>query len=83
MPWSEVAVDLIGPWTININGEDIQFRAITFIDTVTNLPEFARINNKSSEHIGQKLEDVWCSQYPCPLKIIHDNGGEFTGEGFQ
>ena len=59
MPWSEIVVNLIGPWTININSDDIQFCAITFIDTVTNLPEFARINNKSSEHIGQKLKDMY------------------------
>jgi hypothetical protein len=34
-PWQEVAVDLIGPWNIRVNGRRLNFRALTIIDTVT------------------------------------------------
>jgi hypothetical protein len=34
-PWHEVAVDLIGPWKITVNGQRLVFRALTIIDTVT------------------------------------------------
>jgi hypothetical protein len=36
-PWRNVAVDLIGPWTLVIQGSEVEFRALTVIDTVTNL----------------------------------------------
>ena len=51
LPWSEVAVDLIGPWKITVAAQTIEFRALTCIDTVTNLAEISRITNKTSEFI--------------------------------
>eukprot|EP00957_Ditylum_brightwellii_P075510 5739307-Ditylum_brightwellii.AAC.1 len=32
MPWSDVAVDLIGPWKLTIQGEEVEFNALTSID---------------------------------------------------
>jgi hypothetical protein len=82
-PWNEVAVDLIGPWKVKIDQEEIEFNALTCIDPVTNLVEIIRINNKTSVHIAQQFENLWLSQYPRPNRCIHDNGGEFIGEAFQ
>ena len=42
-PWLEVAVDLIGPWSIKVNSQELVFHALTCIDTVTNLAEVIRI----------------------------------------
>jgi hypothetical protein len=39
VPWEELAVDLIGPWTIVIAGQEITLNALTCIDPVTNLVE--------------------------------------------
>jgi hypothetical protein len=40
VPWYEVAVnDLIGPWTILVHGQEIEFYALTYIDPVSNLVE--------------------------------------------
>lgn len=83
MPWDAVAVDLIGPWTITVNGRDIEFNALTCIDPVTNLTELVRINRKTSEHITQKFENLWLARYPKPNRCIHDKGGEFIGHEFQ
>jgi len=82
-PFEEVAVDLIGPWSIEVANEKLTFNALTCIDTVTNLVELVRIDNKSSQHIRNKFEQTWLARYPWPRRCIHDKGGEFTGEPFQ
>jgi len=38
-PWRNVAVDLIGPWKLQIADIQVNFIALTIIDTVTNLVE--------------------------------------------
>ena len=81
-PWFEVAVDLIGPWQVNIGTRILLFQALTCIDTVTNLAEVIRIDNKSSVHISMLFENNWLARYPRPSRCIHDNGGEFTGAAF-
>ena len=83
MPWTEVAVDLIGPWTIIVGNEEYEFNALTSIDTTLNLVEMIRIDEKSSQHVCNKFEQSWLSRYPWPERCIHDNGGEFVGFEFQ
>ena len=83
MPWDAVAVDLIGPWTIKIDEQDIEFNALTCIDPVTNLVEMIRLERKTASHVSQQFANVWLSRYPRPNKCIHDNGGEFIGWEFQ
>ena len=82
-PWQDVAIDLIGPWKIPINNRMYEFNALTCIDTVTNITELVRIDNKTAEHVRQKFEHCWLARYPMPRNCIHDNGGEFTGLAFQ
>ena len=53
------------------------------IDTVTNLVELVRLENKSSAHVALQFENTWLSRYPRPLHCIYDQGGEFTGYQFQ
>ena len=83
MPFNEVAVDLIGPWTIEVNGRSYEFNALTSIDLVTNLVELIRIDRKTSQHVRKRFEQSWLSRYPLPKRCIHDNEGEFTGAAFQ
>jgi transposase InsO family protein len=82
-PWREIACDLIGPWTIEVMGQKLRFRALTIIDTVTNWPEIISIYSKHSSHVGLQLENAWLSRYPRPSRIIYDQGTEFTGWAFQ
>ena len=44
MPFEEVAVDLIGPWKVKVNGRMVTFQALTIIDMVTNLVKLIRID---------------------------------------
>ena len=83
LPWEEVAVDLVGPWPVEVNGREIIFNALTCIDPVTNLVELIRIDNKKSAYIGMKFENEWLARYPNPTKCIFDQGPEFIGDGFQ
>ena len=53
VPWSDVAVDLIGPWTFrDRNGETHKFTALTMIDTVTNYVKIVRLDSTSSVVLG-------------------------------
>ena len=38
-PWTEVAVDLIGPWKLQVHGKPVEFNALTCIDTASDLVE--------------------------------------------
>ena len=81
--WDEVAVNLIGPWKIKVNGQIFVFNALTCVDPVTNLVEIIRIQNKTSNHVAQQFENCWLLQYPSPNQCVYDNGGEFCGNEFQ
>ena len=82
-PWHTVSVDLIGPWMATVNERELEFKALTIMDTTTNLLEIVRIDNKTSRNITQMFTNNWLARYPWPAQIIHDNGGEFIGHEFQ
>jgi Integrase zinc binding domain len=63
-PWEEVHVDLLGPWKVEVNGNEIQMNALTCIDPVTNLAELVRIDSKTSAHVAQQFQNCWLSRYP-------------------
>jgi transposase InsO family protein len=83
VPQNKVAVDLIGPWTLNIHGAKVNFNALTCIDPVSNLVEIAKIHNNSAAHAGTIFENSWVARYPWPLCCIHNNVGKFIGKKFQ
>jgi hypothetical protein len=66
LPWQDVALDLIGPWTLSIGDEKLKFSAPTVIDMVTNLVEVEvfSISNKTAAHATIQFENTWLSRYP-------------------
>ena len=62
--WDEVAVVLIGPWSITINGQELTFNALMCIDPVTNLTEPIQIANHSSAHVAMQFKNKWLAWYP-------------------
>ena len=82
-PWTEVAVDLIGPWEVKVNGQIVVFIVVTCIDTASNLAEQIRTDSKTLEHITHKFEQCWLAWYSLPTQCVHDMGGKFTGGTFQ
>jgi hypothetical protein len=59
VPWEEVAINLIGPWKVKVNGPQVEFNALTCIDTALNQVERIRINNKTAKHIHDKFTQSW------------------------
>ena len=81
-PWDEVYVDMIGPWKIEINQNEYNFRALTCIDSIINLPEIILVNEATSQTVANAFEDEWLSRYPSPRRCLHDNGNEFLSLHF-
>ena len=83
-PWYEVAIDTIGPWEIPVRqGNGVKFYALTMIDTVTNYVELQQVEGTAAKAAAQAFETGWLFRYPRPVRLIHDQGTEFMGEGFQ
>ena len=56
-PWAEEMINLIGPWKMQVNNNDVYSNALTCIDPVTILVEIIRIENKTAEHVSRKFEE--------------------------
>ncbi len=58
-PLEEVAIDLIGPWKVKVNGQQVEFNALTCIDTASNLDKLIHVDNKTAKHIRDKFTQGW------------------------
>jgi hypothetical protein len=58
-PWEEVAINLIGPWKVKVNGQQVELNALTCIDMALNLVKLIRIDNKTAKHICDKFTQSW------------------------
>jgi hypothetical protein len=58
-PWEEVSINLIGPWKVKVDGQKVEFNALTCIDLASNLVELIRIDSKTAEHIRDKFTQSW------------------------
>ena len=62
----------------------MEFNASTCIDPVTNLIEITCLKGpKTAGNARILFEHNWLSQYPRPLRVVHDHGPEFHGHYFQ
>jgi hypothetical protein len=57
--FEEVTVDLVGSWSIKIDGNTLDIKALTIIDIATRLSEVVHIEDKSSQHISNLFENNW------------------------
>ena len=62
--WEEVAINLIGPWEVKVNGRKVGFNALTCLDTASNLVKLIRIDNKMAMHIRDKFCSVGFAAIP-------------------
>jgi hypothetical protein len=53
-PFEECAVDLIGPWIIQVCNKLYVFNALTVIEMVSNQVELVRIDEKTSALVARK-----------------------------
>ncbi len=78
MPWQEVHCDSIGPWKIDLRARTLTFHAMTMIDPGTNLVEIKQTLSTTAAEGAAAVENTWLSRYPKPLRIITDQGPEFS-----
>ena len=55
-PFTEIAVDTIGPWKVCINNQLMIFHALTIIDAVSNLVEITALNRALGDETAHTLE---------------------------
>ncbi len=82
-PSEEVIINLIGPWKVKVSGGQVEFNALTCIDTASKLVKLIHVDNKTSKHICDKFTKIWLCLYPCPVRCLHDKGDEFIRQNFQ
>jgi hypothetical protein len=58
-PWEEAAIDLIGPWKVKVNGQQVECNAYTCIDTALKLVKLIHVDNKTAKHIHDKYPQGW------------------------
>ncbi len=58
-PWEEVTINLIGPRKVKVNGQQVEFNALTCIDTASNLVKLICVDNKTAKHIHDKFMQSW------------------------
>ncbi len=80
MPWQEVHCDSIGPWKIELRARELTFHAMTMIDPSTNLVEIAHTLTTTGSENAAAVENNWIARYPRPVKIVTDQGPEFSVE---
>ncbi len=57
-PICRMCVDLIGQWIVQVRKNPYEFSALTAIDTVTNLVELIRADDKTSEKLQESMRNV-------------------------
>ena len=82
-PWKDIAVDLSGPWTANIDGKDVDFHTLTVMDVFTSWVEIIPIHTKKTDSIRDLFVQEWLRRYPRPSRVIFDQGGEFDSVSFK
>jgi hypothetical protein len=64
IPFEECATDLIGPRTVQVHGKPYEFKALTAMDTETNLVKLIRVDDKESKTVAKKIAQCWLTPYP-------------------
>jgi len=79
-PWSEVHIDHIGPWVVEVNGHSMQFDAPAMIGPVTSLIEIIRLDKTGGPDgpsTRRLFQNHWLARHPRPKRVVHDGGPEF------
>ena len=76
-PWDRVNVDLIGPYTILVNGKECHLRAMTMIDPATGWFKIGSLKHPNSDTTQRLFDSLWLCRYPRPREVGFDNGSEF------
>ena len=76
-PWTQVHIDLVGPWPVRTPSGTKYLSALTCIDPATGWFEIVEIPDKTAESIMEAFNDIWLCRSPRPQMVRFDNGNEF------
>ena len=83
-PFEDVALDHIGPWTLDVpNQGALKFHGLTIIDIATSLCEIIRVDTLDGEASAMHFENSWLSRYPRPNRLLYDAASAFNTPAFQ
>ena len=68
LPWEEVALDLIGPWTVKLAVKAYEFYALTCIATVTNFRDAIRLRDNTATHVVMQFDNLWLLSSTRPVR---------------
>jgi transposase InsO family protein len=83
VPWLEVHVDHIGPYSQSDHPNATKYYALSIIDPATSWVELFPLPNLSSATTCMAFDTQWLCRYPRPYKCIYDQGSTFTSQDFQ
>ena len=85
VPFEQMAVDAIGPWSIKTNNVEVKTNAHSIIDTRSNLLELKRASqqNPTGKESVQVIEDTWLARHLKPVHVFHDQGTECRNVDFE
>jgi hypothetical protein len=83
VPWREVHVDHIGPYSQSELPNGPKFYAMSIIDPATSWIELHAVPDQSALTAATTLDNQWLSRYPRPARCIFDQGSAFTSQEFQ
>jgi hypothetical protein len=86
--WSNITINLNGPWKITIGGIDLIIKALTVIDICTTLGKVIPAVDDStvdatSKQVTMRLKICWLAKYQRPIQVIHDQVPAFAAPPFQ
>ena len=77
-------MDIIRHYNICIKGkEPLISDVVTMIEPITGIFEVKQYRNKKATTIVNLVETTWMVWYTRPVKITHDQEGEFLGHKFK
>ena len=88
-PWERVHVDCVGPWSVDVSIHESRkvikrtILALMMICEATLWPEIVLVQNTKSWHVAHMFDSTWLCQYPRPVIVVFDNGGEFVVVEFE
>jgi len=82
LPWEQVCIDLVGPYTIGnkANSDERTLHCLTMIDPATGWFEIEQIPSKRADEVMSVFENTWLGRYPRPIQVVMDRGTEFQAE---
>ncbi len=67
--FEECIVDLIGPWIVQVHDKLYEFDTLTVINTVTNLVELIRVDDKKLRYHRKKVCTMLVIRLPLATKM--------------